>query len=293
MNNSSFTFIFILLFSLTGIAQDEKLPPVMSLGNVIEQAQLNSPSYQKAITTATNSYWGYRSYRSSLFPSLNLDATVPNFQAGNDRIQQPDGSYTLRSRSVIYNSAYLSIDQNVPFTGGVLTVASSLNRNETFAPTPELQYFSVPFIFNYNQPMLLYNDFSWNKKIQPLLYDESLKKYTEDIEKISIETSQYFFDAVSSENSFQLAKLNSENLDTLYQLSQGRYNLGKIAENDLLSIELRLLNADNALYQSGITRENTYKNLMRYLGYPLDTVIQFALPNNIPDLIILEEKAVL
>lgn len=289
MNKARVLSLF-LIFSLFVLkAQDDS--PVLSLESVIELAQQNSPSYQKAVTSAENSYWSFRSYRSTLFPRLGLDATIPSYQAGNDRVQQPDGTYELRKSSVLYNSAFLQLDQNVPLTGGVFSVASSLNRNESFAPTTNLEYFSVPVSFNYSQPTLLYNDFRWNKKIQPLLYDESMKRYTEDIEKISIETSGYFFEAITAQINHDLADMVKENTDTLYKLSVGRYNLGKIAEDELLSIELRLLNAENALYQANINRENSYKNLMRFLGYPLDTVIRLALPDNTPDMFILEEKA--
>jgi outer membrane protein TolC len=290
--NKVFAFTtFILISSFVIKAQGDS--PVLSLSNVIELAQVNSPSYQKAVTSAENSYWSFKSYRSTLFPRLGLDATIPSYQAGNDRILQPDGTFELRKRSVLYNSAYLQLDQNVPFTGGVFSVASSLNRNESFAPSQNLEYFSVPLTFNYNQPMLLYNQFRWDKRIQPLMYDESMKRYTEDIEKISIETSSFFFDAITAQISHDLAEMVKQNTDTLYKLSVGRYNLGKIAEDELLSIELRLLNAENALFQANINKENSYKNLMRFLGYPLDTVIRLALPDNTPDLIILEEKALL
>jgi outer membrane protein TolC len=265
----------------------------MSMDNAIDRAQRESPSYQKAVTTVANSYWMYRNYRSTLLPSLDLDLTLPNYTAGNDRIQQPDGSFELRKRSVLYNTGFLSIDQNVPFTGGVFSVASTLNRNQVYEPTPNTEWLSVPIIFNYEQPMLLYNNFRWNRKVQPLLYDESLKKYSEDIESIGLETSVFFFEAVTAENAYLLAEINNKNLDTLYRLSKGRYNLGKIAENDLLSIELQLLNSENDLFQAKINRENTYKNLMRFLNYPLDTVLRLALPDHVPDLPILEEKALM
>jgi len=264
---------------------------VMTLNQIIEVAQKNSPSYQKAITSAETSFWNYKNYRSTLFPKLGLRATLPNYSAGNDRVQQPDGSFTLRKRSLLYNSVDLNLDQNIPFTGGVLSLSSSLARNQVYTPVPELEFFSIPFSFNYSQPMLLYNNIRWANKIQPLLYSESMKKYTEDIEQISIETSTYFFSAITSQINFEISSLNYNNTDTLYQISKGRYNLGKIAENDLLQIELNLLNAENNLYQANIQRENNYKNLMRFLGFPLDTVIQLALPDIIPDLALNEEKA--
>lgn len=289
MNKIIIGFLILILTPFVIIAQEDA--PVLSLSSVIDLAQVKSPSYQKAVTSAENSYWSFKSYRSTLFPSLGLNATLPNFQSGNDRIQQPDGSFTLRKRSVLYNSALLRVDQNVPFTGGVFSVASSLNRNETFSPTPELQYFSVPLTFNYRQPMLLYNDIKWNKQIQPILYDESMKRYTEDIERISIETSSFFFEAITAQISYELAEMVLENTDTLYKLSIGRYNLGKIAEDELLSIELRLLNAENALYQANINKENSYKSLMRFLGYPLDTNLRLALPENTPEMVVTEEKA--
>ena len=282
-------WLALLLFGFAYGQQNDGF--VMSLGQIIEVAQKKSPSYQKAITSAETSYWSYKTYRSTLFPSLGLRATLPNYSAGNDRVQQPDGSYTLRDRSLLYNSVVLNIDQNIPFTGGVLSMSSTLNRNEVYAPVPELEFFSIPLSFNYSQPMLLYNGIKWNRRIQPLLYSESMKKYTEDIEVISIETSSYFFAAISSQIGYDISLMNHSNTDTLYQISKGRYNLGKIAENDLLQIELNLLNAENNLYQANIQRENDYKNLMRFLGFPLDTMLRLALPDIIPELALSEEKA--
>ncbi len=290
MNKKTSLFLLTLfIFSFANAQQNDGM--VLTLADIIDVAQKKSPSYQKAITNAETGFWTYKSYRSTLFPQLGLSATMPNYNAGNDRIEQPDGSYIFRKRSILYNSASLRIRQNIPLTGGELSLFSNLNRNQVFAPNPILDYLSVPLSFSYSQPMLLYNGIRWSKKIQPLLYNEAMKKYTEDIENISIETSNLFFAAVTSQINYEIASLNFNNTDTLYQISKGRYNLGKIAENDLLQIELNLLNAENDLYKANIQMDNNYQDLMRFLGYPLDTNLRLALPSIIPPLALSEEKA--
>jgi outer membrane protein TolC len=277
MNKKLIICILGLLLIEQGFAQH-----MLSLSQCVRDARTQSPSYVLAKTRVKTSYWGYRNYRSGILPQIRLSATLPNYQGGIDRIIQPDGTEDFRNRSVAYEYLRLSVDQNVLLTGGRFSLTSDLQRIDNFEPTQNTQYVSVPVQLSYSQPVLLYNDIRWQQRIEPLRYEESQRKYIEDLEEIGRETTNLYFDALDAQIRLQVARANLANQDTLYRISQGRYDLGKIAENDLLQIELSFLNAQNEVAQAALTVETATQGLKRYLGIPTTDSIQLTVPDGIP-----------
>jgi outer membrane protein TolC len=63
-----------------------------------------------------------------------------------------------------------------------------------------------------------------------------------------------------------IAVKNQSNYDTLYNIARGRYTLGKIAENELLQLELNLLRANAAMENAELNYQNmlfTFKSYLR------------------------------
>ncbi|HQV01611.1 MAG TPA: TolC family protein, partial [Bacteroidia bacterium] len=67
-----------------------------------------------------------------------------------------------------------------------------------------------------------------------MLYEESKRQYAEDLEAVSVLASERFFNLLIAEIRVRIESLNLANNDTLFQIAKGRYNLGRIAENELL-----------------------------------------------------------
>jgi outer membrane protein TolC len=254
----------------------------LDLQSAIQQAQAQSPSYYRAINTAENRYWNYRQFRASLLPQLNLSGSLPNYSSAIDRVTLPDGTFDFPEREQLFLSGNLSLDQNVVLTGGRISLISSLQRTDVYRPDRRINYFSTPISISYFQPMFLYNSLKWENKIQPLAYEASRRAYSEDLENIAAETTRLYFDALVSRISMRIAEQNVKNNDTIYKISQGRYNLGKIAENELLQIELNLLNAENSLTNARLNYEVAAQELKRYLGIPSEEDLSLAIPSTIP-----------
>lgn len=272
----------LLLFSIQSYSQNDESSLALSLDNVIDRARKNSPSYYRAENTAENRYWNYRQYRAANLPQLTFNGTLPDYSSAIERVLQDDGTYAFRQREQTFLSGSLSIDQNVPLTGGQFSLSSNLQQTSVTEPTVRKDYFSTPFSISYYQPMVLYNQQKWNNKIQPLLYKESKQAFDEDMERIAIEASQLYFEALRAKANRDIAELNVSNNDTLFVISKGRYNLGKIAENDLLQMELNLLNAKNQLTTSNLDYEVATQNLKRYLQIPIDQPLDLAIPIDVP-----------
>jgi outer membrane protein TolC len=75
-----------------------------------------------------------------------------------------------------------------------------------------------------------------------------------------------FFSLLSAEIDLQIAQKNMAAYDTLFRLSNGRFQMGKIPETDLLQIELQLLQATSNVENCKINYDNQliqFKSFLR------------------------------
>ncbi len=283
-------FLSYLLLSISlGLSAQEV--EVLDFKSAIVRAQKQSPSYYRAINLAENRYWNFKQFRASLLPQLNLSGTLPNYSSAIDRVTLPDGTFSFPEREQLFLSSNLSLDQNIVLTGGRLSLISSLQRTDVYRPDRRVNFFSTPVSISYFQPMFLYNRLKWENKIQPLAYEASRRSYSEDLEDIANETTRLYFEALNASVSRRIAEQNVKNNDTIFKISQGRYNLGKIAENELLQIELNLLNAENALTNARLNYEVATQNLKRFLEIPVDAELELSIPSSVPETEVNLEKA--
>jgi outer membrane protein TolC len=78
--------------------------------------------------------------------------------------------------------------------------------------------------------------------------------------------------------------MNYSNADTLYRIAKGRYQLGTIAEDELLQMQLSWLNAETARKQADMNLRDREIRLRSFLGYNENVRIELVLPDKIPDL---------
>jgi len=81
-----------------------------------------------------------------------------------------------------------------------------------------------------------------------------------------MQATQLFFDLLIAKQSVDIASLNLANADTLYQIAKGRYNIGTIAQNELLQMELNFLNAGHSLNEAEVQLQLYKFKLISYLG---------------------------
>jgi outer membrane protein TolC len=70
--------------------------------------------------------------------------------------------------------------------------------------------------------------------------------------------------------------------DTLFTLNKGRYEVGKIGENDLLKSELALLRARAAVEDARVARARAEAALRRQIAYPEGQPLEIVTPDSIP-----------
>lgn len=281
----------ILFCLLASTAFSQSLNKVtLTLGQVINDAQGKSPSFYRSKNAMETSYWAYRNYRANILPQLSLQSTLPNFSRSINRITLPDGTDNFIEQNQANSTVNLSLSQNILATGGNLSLNSNLARLDVFS-NDTLFYSSAPITVAYSQPVLTYNRLKWERKIAPIRYEEAQRGYVEDMEQIALEANNLFFNMLAAQIQLAISEKNKANTDTLFNISKGRYNLGKIAENDLLQMELSLLNSENSLAEARLNLEIQSQNLKRFLGIDTETDLELVLPSTVPNFEVSAEKA--
>lgn len=262
----------------------------MKLSEAIKIAQKKSPQYVRALNTHQASYWRYRNYIADFLPQLSLRATLPEYSNSTRRIINDEGQdiFVKQNQSVI--DAALRIEQKVPYTGGAFSINSQLERVDRFGTQKATNYSLIPFSINYYQNSLFYNPYKWDRKIEPLRFEESKRNIIENMEDISLTTCLRYFGLLKAQVGLDIAKKNLSNQDTLLQITKGRYKIGKIAENELLQIELSHLISQNNVTTNTILLKKTSQDLARFLE--LDTeAIELEVPENLVEFSVSIDKA--
>lgn len=254
----------LLILPLFTVAQTKTI----SLSEAIDLSQKNSLDYQSSVNKFRSSYWRFRNYKANFLPQIKLNATIPNYTEKVEQIPQSDGTNNPVFRRTTNTDLRLFISQNVGFTGGVLRLSSSINHNQTIASetNTNVNYNFTPYSLSYTQNSLFYNRFKWDRKIEPLLDEESKRNFIESMERISLTSCNQYFSLLKLQIQSKIAETNYATSDTLYKISMGRYKSGKIAENDLLRMELRFLNAKNDLTNNSIALKKASQDLALFLG---------------------------
>lgn len=272
---------FYLLTVCTSYSQQQQGIPIertLSLTDAINLAKSESIDYLTAKNNSEISYWTNKSFKSNFFPSININGVLPNYRKSINRITADDGTDLFINQNQAYSSLSLDIDQLVPFTGGKFRISSSLDRIDVFSDTNFSTFSSKPLSISYSQESLFYNPFRWRKKIEPLIYEESKRELIEDMERISLNTTTKFFDFVLAEIKYKNANNNITSQDSIFSISKGRFNIGKLFENDLLQSELSLLNAKKDLVSSKNELIIAKQSLLDQLGVKEELNLNLLVP---------------
>ncbi len=270
-------------------------PYRLSLEEVVALAQSEAPDALLAETRWKRSYWTYQSFVADFKPQIVLAAnTLPLYNRSIESIINDDGSQVYRERSFMENSLNLEIQQDFFPTGGTLSMGSRLGRLDIFATNgidASTSYLSNPFHIGLYQPLFQYNAMRWRKKIEPLQYQESEKIFSEQMEAVANTAAIYFFDLLISQLDDEAARQDKANADTLLVLSRGRFEVGKIAETDLLQVELSAMQAETRLAEAQLNMQSNTEKLRDFLNLKGQIDFELIPPYELPEATLSPEEA--
>lgn len=277
--------IFCLVIPLKSQGVDK-----LTLAEVIVMAKGQSIAARQSITTRETRFWEWKTFLSNYKPQLVLQGNLPAFTRSFIEVIQPDG--TIQFQPIRYNNSALnlSLSQTVGQTGGQIYATTQLQRFDDFNRNTVL-YNSSPFAIGYRQPLFQFNPFKWDKKIEPLKFEESKQIFLESMEKIAIQSTKYFFNVLMAQVNVQIAETNLSNTSIISNIAQEKYNLGKITKNEILQLQLESLKAQKAIANAKRDLEISWLNLRAYIGLQSDNRIELEIPSRMIMAFISGEKA--
>jgi len=261
----------------------------LTLKDVVEMAKGNSIAAKQAATTRETKYWQWRTFKSNYQPQLSLSGNLPGYSKTSTQVVQPDGSIQFQSIHYDNSSVTLNFSQSITATGATIYGTTQLQRYDDFDRN-NILYNGVPYAIGFSQPIGQYNSLKWDKKIQPLLYNESKQAYIEAQEQISFTVTGYFFDLLLAQVNKQTAETNLANTQKILKIANLKFQLGKVSKNEILQLQLEQLNAKKA---SGAARrdvEIATLNLRSYIGRDGDDTIVLVAPETISQMTVTTDR---
>jgi len=278
-----FSLIAVLSISVMNInAQEIKR---LTLDEVIKLASEQSPNAFMAKHRFRASYWQYRTFVAQYRPSLTLTGTTPDYSNSYDKVwNSQTNSYDYRSTNTISNLGSLALSQNIGFTGGTISLNSDLTMFNDLENSANKKYITTPLSIGLNQPLFRYNALKWQKKTEPLKYQTAKQTFLSNMEAVNAQAVMNFFSLALAQINKQIAEMNYSNADTLYRIAKGRYQLGTIAEDELLQMQLSWLNSETSRKQADMNLRDREIRLRSFLGFNDNVRLELIVPTEIPSL---------
>ena len=271
-------FIFCTLMN----AQNSPATPILTLEEAIRISQENSPAAKQIRASYQSNYWSFKASEASRRPQLSLQGNAPGFTRQINRVIQPDGSFIFIPVQQAFSNGNLFISQDILATGGNITVGSGISRGDIFT-TQETYYQANPLLISLYQPLFRFNVRKWQWQQDKLQLQYATVAQLELLEDLSINVTQSFFNLHMARLQLQNAQLNMAINDTIYKIAKGRFSVGKIAENELLQVELSFTNARNAVEQQRLQIILSEMQLGIFTG-PLSKETIVIPPERIPEI---------
>ncbi len=285
MQKVKFIILWFSFFVFTNSCYAQETMNV-SLNDIIGMAQKQAPSVQLAKTKLSNNYWRYQSTLANYKPQIVLDGELPNLQRSSFQQTLPSGQQSFIRQASVGSSLGVQLQQDVALTGGRVFAGTGLSYLYNFELSgieASSQYFSDIVYIGFSQPIFGFNQLKYQKKLAPVVYAEATREYAEEMESIAMQSASLFFEIFSAQLNLQAAEKNKTNADSLFEISKGRFSVGRIAETDLLQIELGAMNANANLASALLNKQTSSESLRNFLG--IKEVINFELvaPTELPD----------
>lgn len=270
----------LLLLVLCGAGVQAQQVLRLDLKRTIALANDSSLSAFRYQNMYLSGYWEYRSYKAARLPSLSLNLTPAQYYRYiTQRYDSQADIDVYREQQMFSAAAGLSLVQNFDLLGGTFYVDTQLDYLRNFGDVNSTQFSTVPFRIGYQQDLLGFNAFRWDRKIEPLKFEKVKKQFIYNSESVSEEAVNYFFSLAMAQADYRLAEDNLATADTLYAIGEQRQKIAAISQADLLTLKLDKVNARNTLKNAEITRKRAMSALATFLNLDKNTYIEIDLPS--------------
>ena len=279
--------ILMLAVSLPFYAEEGKRS--ITLTEAVNIARVKSVDAVMALNELKKAYWEYRTFRADLLPEMNFSAIIPSYNKSYSAYQRGDGEYTFLRNNYMGINGALSVDQNIWFTGGKLSLTSSLDFMKQMDGTKAEKYMSVPVALTLNQPIFGVNHIKWKRRIEPIRYDEAKAAFLSATEEVTMKTINLFFNLLLAKERVDISRQNLTNAEKLYDVAKAKRAMGQISENDVLQLELNVLEARSELTDNESNMKSGMFTLRSFLAMDNDVELYPVIPESMPEVLLIYE----
>ncbi|MDR2533293.1 MAG: TolC family protein [Tannerellaceae bacterium] len=224
-------------------------------------------------------YWQHRTYRAGRLPKLTLNMTPAEYYRDiTRRYDSNEDIDVFRRQQSFYASGGLELTQNFDPLGGSFFLNSNLSYMHNFGDNSYTQFTSVPVRLGYTQSLVGFNPFKWERKIEPLKFEQAKQDFLFNMERIGEQTTAYFFDLAMAQAEYDMALANVSSTDTLFHIGERRQEIAAITQADLLTLRLDAVNARNTLQNADIALKRSMFALTSYLNLDKNVGIRLRIP---------------
>ena len=281
------SLIIPLVLPLMIFSQTQQL----TLEEIVVLAKSQSPRFKLAQTQKEISFYQFQTSSSDFRPQISFYGSAPVYNKEYYGVRQPDG--TIKFQSISQNNANMgfSLSQQIPLTGGELSLNTSLGRFDDFK-AKTYKYNGTPVYLRLQQPLFAFNPLKWQQKIEPLKFEESRRKYVQEMENIAQQVTRLYFDLLDAQSNISIANTNLKNAAINFEIEKKRVNLGTTTEDKMLQLELQVLTSQRSLDQARYELQISMLNLNTFIGSRESIEIDPVVPNQIAALPIDLAKAI-
>ena len=255
----------------------------ITLAEAISLAQQRGHQSAAARATRDAARYRNRAFGSRLLPQLSLGGDVPAYNRSIIPVVQPDGSTQYRPQQQTNATLSMRLSQTLPVTGGNLFISSSLGRLSLSGTQSTETWSSTPISVGFRQDLFRPNTARWDRREQSVRSGLGERTYLEAEEDIALQTTDLFFNVYAARVAYNNAVTNAAVNDTLYRLNSGRFDVGRIGENDLLQSELALLRARTSVEGARLQYDRATAALRLALNIPVGVPLEVAVTPAVPE----------
>lgn len=261
----------------------------ITLEEAVLLAQKQSPQAIAARHQYRAAYWAWRSHKADYLPGISFSSNT-TLNRSISSITFSDGKDGFVHRNQLLNDGAVTISQNLSFLGGNVYFQTGLQRLDIFSDK-QVSYRSTPLVIGYSQNLFGYNHLKWNRKIEPVRYQQAKKMYIETLELVAATAVGKFFQLATAQSNWRSASYNYAAADTLFQYARGRYKIGTITENEMLQLEINFLSEQTSKLNAAIEVSDNVQDLRSFLGINNTVEIETIVSDSVPVFIVPEKDA--
>ncbi|HYC30486.1 MAG TPA: TolC family protein, partial [Chitinophagaceae bacterium] len=225
----------------------------------------------------------YNLFRLAARPAISFNGNVPVYNKDNFAVVQPDGTVAFRSRSQSNSDANFSIAQTFPTTNSKISLNTYLNRYDDYFEK-RTSYNATLFYIQLQQPVFSYNQYKWDKRIEPLRFKESQLAAATASNELSLLICQLYFDVIEAEADLELANANLSYAKKNKAAEARKKELGVSTDDKVLQLEMMELEASASVEQSLSAVATAKASLKNFLGLQQDIQLRMPGPGSMPEL---------